>query len=650
MRGEHEIEVVLVRPVLPSRDYPMRTRLIALLVTITVLLSATAIHFLGNPRLAHLVLRVGVVCTGFPIAWRTTRGVLRGRFASDVVATLSIVGAIALDQPIVGLVIVLMQTGGEALERYAEGRASAAVRALEAAAPRTAHRIDAGDVVDIPATSVAIGDVLLIRAGDLVPCDGVVVDGESDLDTSSLTGEATPMRATPGTKIMSGMVNGLGSFQMRASAIAEQSQYARIVELVRSAQASKSPLQRMADRYAVWFTPITLAACAIAVAVTHDWTRALAILVVATPCPLILATPVAIIGGINRAAKNFVIVRHGGALERLGSVNAAVFDKTGTITVGKPSVAAIRTAAGTHRTTVLRYAAAVEQYASHSLARVLVDFARAADTQIPASRDHLETPGRGITGIVDGHAVRIGARSFVIPMCSDTTALDNLEADVAELRAYVSIDGRLVAVVEYADRLRPELGSVIDDLTHEGVRRIALLSGDHEATVEEFARRARLPEFHGDMLPTDKVRFIERLRKEGSVVMMIGDGINDAPALSSADVGIAMAAHGGGITAEAADVVVLADSLEGIPEVIRIARRTIRIARQSIWVGLGLSAVGMIVAAVGALPPMAGAVAQEALDVAVILNALRASISSTTLSPAPTARRDLEFHGASRAA
>jgi len=603
----------------------MRMRVFSLLATIAFMLAAAIVRVLGDAHAAQIVLRVGVVCTGFPIVWRTTKGMLRGKFASDVVAMLSIVGAVLLDQPIVGLVIVLMQTGGEALERYAEGRASAAVRALEAAAPRSAHRVDADDVVDIPASAVAIGDLLLVRPGDLVPCDGSVVDGESDLDTSSLTGEAAPLRATAGTLVLSGMVNGLGSFRMRASAIAEQSQYARVVELVRSAQASKSPLQRMADRYAVWFTPITLAACAIAVAISHDWTRALAVLVVATPCPLILATPVAIIGGISQAAKNFVIVRHGGALERLGKIDAVVFDKTGTITVGKPSVATVRTAPGEDRATLLQYAAAIEQYSSHSLARVLVDYTRDSGREIPASVDCRETPGRGIAGSVNGHAVYVGARSFVVPMCVETTSLESLEAGAAELRAYVGVDKRLVAVVEYADQLRPEVGSVIDALTHEGVRQIALLSGDHAATVEEFARRARLPEFHADMLPSDKVRFIERLRREGRVVMMIGDGINDAPALSSADVGVAMAAHGGGITAEAADVVVLADSLEGVPEVVRIARRTIRIARQSIWVGLGLSAVAMLVAALGALPPIAGAVAQEAVDVAVILNALRAS-------------------------
>jgi heavy metal translocating P-type ATPase len=615
----------------------MRTRLLQLGATIAFLVAALVALSVSGGGAAQIVLRVGLVCTGVPLVWRTTRGMLHGKFATDVVATLSIVAAIALDQPIVGLVIVLMQTGGEALEAYAEGRASAAVRALESAAPRTAHVVRDGAVADVPATSVAIGDLLLVRPGDLVPCDGIVVDGDSDLDTSSLTGEAIPLHATAGTTLMSGMVNGLRSFRMRATALAKESQYARIVELVRNAQASKSPLQRLADRYAVWFTPITLVVCGVAVAVTGDWMRVLAILAVATPCPLILATPVAIIGGINLAAKNFVIIRHGGALERLGSVDTAVFDKTGTITVGKPRVSVVRVAADADRERTIRYAAAVEQYSSHSLARVTVDFAAAAGLAIPPSADHTETPGRGIAGVVEGHEVIVGARSLVVATCEDTTSLAALEDGAATLRAYVAVDKRLVGVIDYADELRPELSATTAALHDAGVRRLALLSGDHEATVAEFARRAGLPEFHGDLLPGEKARFIERLRADGHVVMMVGDGTNDAPALSSADVGVAMAAHGGGITAEAADVVVLADSLEGIPETLHIARRTLRIARQSIWVGLGLSAVGMMAAAFGVLVPIAGAVAQEALDVAVILNALRAAVPAS-VSPVLTPR------------
>lgn len=604
----------------------MRNRLTPVCITLVVLVAGFIAKAFGSSTTAADVWMVGVVVMGAPLIFRTLRAVAKGHLATDVIASLSIIGAVALGQPLAGLVIVVMQTGGEALERYAEGRASAAVRELEEAAPRVAHRMRGAEIEDVPAIDVVIGDALLIRPGDMIPCDGIVTVGESELDTSSLTGEARPVRATPGIRVMSGTLNGFGSLQITATAPAERSQYARIVELVRGAQASKAPLQRVADRYAVWFTPITVTLCAVAVGLTHDWLRALAILVVATPCPLILATPVAIIGGINRAAKRFVIVRHGGALEAMSKVSAAVFDKTGTLTIGKPSLERIRIADGFDRATVLGYAAAVEQFSSHLLARVVVDVANAESAPIPASTQQLEAPGQGIAGLVDGHAVRVGARAFVVPECEGgVLAAAALEQSGATLRAYVGIDRRLAAVFEYADKLRAELPALLKTLDRSGIRRIALLSGDHAPIAREVATLAGIQEVHGDLMPEDKARFIETLQAAGHTVLMVGDGTNDAPALSTADVGVALAAHGGGIAAEAADVIVLIDSLERVGEVKAIADRTMRIARQSIRVGLGLSGVAMIVAAFGKLAPIAGAGLQEIIDVAVILNALRTS-------------------------
>ncbi|HEV8447810.1 MAG TPA: heavy metal translocating P-type ATPase [Gemmatimonadaceae bacterium] len=605
----------------------MRVRLLSLGSTLLFLAAGGVCAILGRPNLARDVWMLGVVATGAPIVFRTLRAVAHGRLATDIVASLSIIGATALDQPLAGLVIVLMQAGGEALERYAEGRASAAVRALEAAAPRKARRVREGAVDEVPAADVRIGDTLLILPGDLVPCDGVVVDGESELDTSSLTGESAPLRATRTTRVMSGMANGFGSFRMIAMAPAERSQYARIVELVRSAQTSKAPLQRLADRYAVWFTPITVAVCGIAVGLTHDWMRALSILVVATPCPLILATPVAIIGGINRAAHRFVIIRHGGALEALSEVNTAVFDKTGTLTVGTPMLERVAVDTGFDRATVLGYAAAVERRSSHLLARVLVDAVQSERIRVPESTGALETPGQGVAGVVDGHYVRVGARSFIVPDCvGGVLAAARLERPGATLRAYVSIDQRLAAVFEYADQLRPDLAGLLGALESSGIRRMALLSGDHAPIARDIAARVGIEETYGDLMPGDKAQFIERMRAEGGVVMMIGDGINDAPALSTADVGVALASHGGGIAAEAADVIILVDSLSRVSETKVIADRTMRIARQSIRVGLGLSGVAMLVAAFGGLAPIVGAALQEVIDVAVILNALRTSV------------------------
>ena len=575
---------------------------------------------------AREVWMVGLLGTGAPVVFQTLRAALRGRFATDGVATLSIIGSVALGQPLAGLVIVLMQTGGEALERYAEGRASAAVRALEEAAPRIAHRAAGDRIEDVAVGAVGIGDVLLVRPGELVPCDGIVLDGESELDTSSLTGEAMPVRATPGVSTMSGSLNGFGAFRMQATALAGRSQYARIVELVRSAQASKAPIQRLADRYAVWFTPITIIVCAAVVLVTHDWLRALAVLVVATPCPLILAAPVAIVGGINRAARKHIIIRHGGALERLAAVDIAVFDKTGTITIGAPRLADVRVAPGFDRAEVMRLAAAMEQGSSHRLARVLVAAAEAEGIEFPRGADHKEAPGQGVSGDVDGHAVRVGARAFVLPHCeTGVRDADMLEGASATLRAYASIDGKLAAVFEYADELRPELASVLADLKEQGIRRFVLLSGDHAPIARAIAERAGLPETYGDLLPADKSLFIERLRSEGKAVMMVGDGVNDAPALSSADVGIALAGHGGGITTEAADVIILVDSLSRVTDALEIGTRTLHIARQSIIVGLALSGVAVLVAAFGGIQPAVGAALQELIDVAVIFNARRSA-------------------------
>ena len=605
---------------LPSRATLLPT------LSLAGIAAGALVYALGAPSAAHVTWMTVLVVTGLPVVWRTIHAATRGHFATDLVATLAIVTAILLAQPVAGLVIVLMQTGGEALERYAEGRASGAIRALIAAAPHLAHRIVDGRVVDVPADDVAVGDRLLWRPGELLACDAVVEEGHSSVDVSRLTGEPVPVSAAPGTRLMSGSANGEGVLTVRAVARAGESQYARIVELVRSAQASKAPLQRIADRYAMWFTPITLAVCAVAYLLTRDWTRVLAVLVVATPCPLILATPIAIIGGINRAARRHIIVRNGGALESMERVHTAVFDKTGTLTIGRPSVSRVVAAPGFTENDVLRLAAAVERGSSHSLATTVIAAAEARALVIPAARHVREAPGRGIIGEADRRTVTVGARAFLAERCAIApAALDALENGDARLRAYVAIDGVAAGVIEYADRLRPGLAELFRDLESLGVRRTVLLSGDHGPNVAAVAAAVGIREAHGDLLPEDKVRLVRALASNGHPVLMVGDGTNDAPALGSATVGIALAAHGGGITAEAADVVLLSDDLARVPEALRIARRAMRVARQSIWVGLGLSTVAMIFAARGMIPPVIGALLQEGIDVAVILNALRAS-------------------------
>ena len=568
-----------------------------------------------------------LLLTGAPVVWRTVAGMIRGHFATDVVAMLAIVTAVLLRQPIAGLVIVLMQTGGELLERYAEGRASKAVRELELAAPHIAHRVSEGGVViDVAAEDVEPGDILLARPGEMLPCDGVVTFGTSDLDQARITGEPLPRAVGPGSTVQSGAVNGASAFHMRATARSGESLYSRIVELVRAAQANKSPIQRLADRYAVWFTPLTLVVTGGAWALSGDPLRALAVLVVATPCPLILATPVAIIGGINVAARRQIIVRSGAALEQVGSVTAAVFDKTGTLTLGRPEVSRVNALSPFAADEVLRMAAAVEQQSSHLLARTTVAAAERSGMAIGSAHDVVETPGRGVTGETDGHRVSIGSHSYVSEMQpAAVAALAVTLVGEARLRAFVAIDGRAAGAVEYADRVRDDLPPFFERLARLGVSRILLISGDHEDNVRAVAKALGISEARGDVRPDQKVVAVQELLHQGRRVLMVGDGTNDAPALSAATVGIALAAHGGGIAAEAADIVILADDVTRVAEAIRIGRRATRIAKQSIGVGLALSGVAMVVAATGNLAPTTGAVLQELIDVAVILNALRAS-------------------------
>ncbi len=601
------------------------------------MLAGAAMRFADGLRpYSTTVLLVALALLGAPVVLRTLRGILHGEFAADVVAMLAIVTAVILQQPFAGLVIVLMQTGGELLERYAEGRASDAVRELEAAAPRIAHRVsDPTRIEDIEAEQIVIGDRILVRPGEMVPCDGEVIDGSSSLDTSRVTGEAVPERVGIGSAVRSGVVNTVSPILVRATAPARESLYARIVELVRSAQAEKSPIQRMADRWAVWFTPITLVACGIAWWLSGDADRVLAVLVVATPCPLLLATPVAIIGGINRAARRQVIVRNGAALELLARVDTVVFDKTGTLTHGRPAVRDVRVlvpatvgdGSPDALDRLLAAAAAVELGSGHLLAQSVVAHALERGLALPVAKDIVEESGRGVFGRVADAPVTVGNRALVAERHPALRAALEAHVPAADggLRAYVGLGNAQLGVITFADRMREGLAPFIARLHRLGLTRTVLLSGDHTSNVRPVAEALGITEARGDLFPDDKVAAVKQLEADGRHVLMVGDGTNDAPALSAATVGVALAAHGGGISAEAAGVVLLVDDVTRVEDAVRIGQRAVAIARQSIMAGLVLSGAAMVVAALGFIPPTAGALIQEAIDVAVILNALRAA-------------------------
>jgi heavy metal translocating P-type ATPase len=586
------------------------------------------VWLLADAAAARVVLTTGLVLSGAPVVWNTIRHAARGHFATDIVATLAIVGALIIAQPIAGLVVVLMQTGGEALERYAAGRASSALEQLEAAAPRIARRLTPdGTVHETRVEDIVVGDVLLIRPGDPVPSDCVVVSGESHLDTSRITGEPVPRRVIAGARVVSGVHNVEGALTVRATAPAAESQYARIVALVRSAQASKAPLQRLADRYAVWFTPVTLALCAVTWFVTGDADRVVAILTVATPCPLILATPVAIIGGINQAARHHVIVRDGAALESLALVNAIVLDKTGTLTTGTPEVVGITATGALSANDLLMLGASLEQVTAHIVGRAVVEAARARDLRLHRPTAVVETPGEGLTGTVDGRRVTIGGRAYVEKLHRIDVAKSAPVRD-ARLTAWIAIDGALAGYIALDERMRPAVRESLEGIRTLGIRRVVLLSGDDPAHTRVLAEEAGIDESSGGLLPAEKALYVVAMQRAGLRVLMIGDGTNDAPALSAADVGIALASGGGGIAAEAADAVLLSDDLSAVADSVRIGQRSIAIARQSIRVGLGLSVAAMGFAAAGFIAPVAGALLQEVVDVAVILNALRAAANA----------------------
>jgi heavy metal translocating P-type ATPase len=579
---------------------------------------------LGLNTVAHFVLLAGLALCAAPLLWRTLQQALRRNFATDAVASLSIITALVLGQPIPGLIIVLMQSGGEALERMAQRRATEALSELERRAPRNAHLRTGAGYEDVPVEKVAVGDEVLVRPGEVVPVDGTVREGRSHVNTAAITGEPMPVTAIPGTRLYSGFLNEESPLHMEVTALAGQSQYARIVELVRTAQATKAPLQRLADRYAVWFTPFTLAVAAIAFAVSGSALRILAVLVVATPCPLILATPVALMGGVNRAARARIIVRSGAALEHLAQLRATVFDKTGTLTTGKPMPERVTAFNGWSEPALLPLIAAIEQGSSHVLARSLVAYAHERGAAPALALNVQEVPGRGVFGAVDGKTVVIGSERFVEEQLKRHTPV--MPASSSErLRSYVAVDGELAAIVEFEDKLRADLQPLFSTLRSAGVERIAIVSGDDDATVQAVARRLEIDEAFGELHPADKVEHVRRLMRDVGPTLMIGDGTNDAPALAAATVGLAVTGGSGDIAAETADAILLGDNLQSIGETIHIAQRALRIAKQSILVGLGLSGLGMAAAAVGWLPPIGGALFQEAVDVAVIVNALRAA-------------------------
>ena len=587
------------------------------------LAAGTAARFaFGAPAVADRIFLVALAGGGLPLVFQTLRGALRGRLAADIVAALAILTALAFGEYFAGTVVVLMQSGGEALETYAMRRASASLGELLARAPKIAHRLSGQQLEDVPVEAVNRDDMLMVKPGDLVPVDGVVTAGTSAVDQSALTGEPIPIRALPGTELMSGSVNLDGALTVRAVRRSAESQYQQIVLLMERARADKPPLVRIADRFAVWFTPVTLAMCGVAYLVTHNPASVLAVLVVATPCPLILAAPVAVIAAISRAAAGGIIVKSGAAIEQVGRARVVVFDKTGTLTLGRPLVEQVSVANGRTPDELLRLASAVEQLSAHHLGQAVAEAGRRRGLTIPPAADVRETPGLGVSGKVEGHAVDVGSAAYLA-----SRGIPPSDGATERTSAFVAIDGRYAGFITFADRMRHQVPALMQRLAGLGVVDTVMLTGDRLETAEAIAAQAGIRTVRANLLPADKVTAVQELKQHRGTVVMVGDGINDAPALAAATVGVAMGEHGPAASAEAADIVLLVDDVSRVGEAIALSQRMRRIILQSVGIGLGVSFALMVVASTGRIPPSVGALLQEALDAAVILNALRARSS-----------------------
>jgi heavy metal translocating P-type ATPase len=548
----------------------------------------------------------------------------RGDVGLDIVAALSMTAALMFGEYLAAAVVALMYAGGQYLESFAERHARREMTALLSRTPRTAvrHRNNALEEIDLDL--IEPGDRLLIRRGDVIPVDGAVGSGLAVLDQSALTGESIPVQQRAGAAVMSGSTNAGGAFDLIASRRAAESTYAGIVRLVEAAQRSKAPMSRLADRLALIFLGLTVAIAGGAWLWAGDPIRAVAVLVVATPCPLILAVPVAIISGLSRAAKHGVLIKGGKALEALARISSIVIDKTGTLTDGRARVISVRTAPGVPPDELVRMAASLDQASKHLIAQAIVSEAhdRKLDLAVPANV--VETPGEGVEGIVEGRAAVVGGIHFVASRLSARTEYAEQHADMpGAVVVAVAIDGKLAGSIALADTIRAGSGPLLEKLKRMGIERIVLATGDRREVAEAITAGLPFNSVRSDLTPDQKVIVVLSERKNGPV-MMVGDGVNDAPALAAADIGVAMGARGAAASAEAADVVLLVDHLDRIVPAIEIASRSRFIALQSVYAGIGLSVIGMLAAALGYISPVQGALLQEAIDVAVILNALRA--------------------------
>ncbi|WP_107483369.1 heavy metal translocating P-type ATPase [Streptomyces humi] len=616
---------------------------VLLAVTAAALAGGGIAWLTGAGNLADLLWGLGALSAVVPAVGWVLAALRQGNAGVDLIAVLALGGTLAVHEYLAGALIALMLATGRTLEAAAQRRACHDLRALLEHAPRSARRRTGAGVVTVPLAEVTVGDLLVVGPGEVVPVDGRVRSEAAVLDESVLTGESLQVERARDEPVRSGVVNAGGAFELRATATERDSTYAGIVRLARQAGAESAPVVRLADRYAAWFLPLSLVVAGLAWLVSGSTVRAVAVLVVATPCPLLLAAPVAIVSGLSRASRLGVVIRDGGALENLGRARTLLLDKTGTLTRGRPRVLDVIAAPDIKPAEVLRLSASLDQYSPHVLARAIVDTARERGLVLSVPSDVTEEPGRGATGTVDGHRISVGRMGAVTVRPGWAKAVDNRALLDGAAVAWLTVDGAAAGAVLLRDPLRHDAPRTLRHLRAAGIDRLLMLTGDRAAPAHEVAAVLGLDDVRAELGPADKVAAV-RAERERAVTVMVGDGVNDAPALAAADIGVAMGARGSTASSEAADIVLTSDRVDRLADAVTIAQRARRIAVQSALGGMLMSLAAMAAAAAGLLPPAAGALLQEGIDIAVILNALRSLRVGQGARPAVTPAAEALIH------
>lgn len=594
---------------------------------IIVLFISLLIYRLQSVEQTQNILKYALVIGSIPLWFGIFKDIFKGSFGVDIIAGVALIGTFITGQYLAGMIILLMLSGGQLLETYAMNRAKHELSTLLSNMPEVAHIRKGNEVRDISLDEVLVGAVVVIKSGEIIPVDGEVLEGSTMVDESTLTGESVPVEKKVGAHVYAGTQNTGGMIVVQVTKEAHETRFQRIVDLVKNAQNSKAPIVRLADKYSLYFTLYTVAIALGTWFLSQDLLRVVAVLVVATPCPLILATPIAIMSGMSNSSKRGVIVKDGGALETLARVNTFIFDKTGTVTVGLPKVVRIVSFEKITQDGILQIASSLDQPSTHILSKSLQTFSKEKSLSLSYPKNFQETFGDGIEGIINDQTYFLGKKSFILKKLNSTSPeIENIYKEASEAEQmiiFLANSKGVVGAILFQDSPHPEAKAMFTQLTIDGVKNLLLLTGDKETAAKRIAGELGITSYISECLPDDKLKYIQRLQNKGGVVAMVGDGVNDAPALAGADVGIALGTHGKTAASDVADMVILSQSIEQISTAHSIAQKTIYLAKQSIFVGIGASCVAMLFSAGGFITPLYGAILQEGIDVLVILNALR---------------------------